>query len=596
MKRNIKAGILLAGIFAVCSLNSCEDIRFGDDFLGRAPESSGATTDTMFNSKVNADKVLTQAYAYLPYGLPIKKSTNATAYDKMGMNIIEALTDLYHSTRDNQMDGPTNLYYAGGLSSNLSETNKGHEAYRFGSELDYSAIRYAWFYIENAHKIPDITEKERATRIAEAKMIIALSYAEMLRYVGGVPIIDHVVQPNEQMDFPRRTFDETVEYIVRLIDEAKNDLEWSQPEIEDGRMTRAGALGLKLRVLLFAASPTFNSNTLWHSQANIYTCYTNGSDARWERAMLAGKEFMDELAKNGHYALIQPTEATHSARRQAFQKAYYDRGGTEILISTRRSFDVSVLEDFFSQRNYSGPTLNYVDMFPWENGDDFPEDFDWENPSQQPFYNNGVPTRDPRLYETVALPGSLSYDGTYAPLYTNHQFYRAGGTGFTMQKFILEQNADRNGRPIQWPYLRLSEVLLSYAEAINEYKNGPDAEAYRCVNEVRARVGLKALPEDMTRDQFREAVLRERALEFGFEEVRWFDLVRWGREEDFTKDLYGLQSTATDDPKAPKKFTYKKYRLQDRAWKSNWDSKWYLSPIPYEEINKDYGMTQNPGW
>lgn len=583
----LTAGILLAG---------CDDIRFGDDFLGTGAESSGATLDTMFRSKVNAEKVLTQAYKFLPYGIPLKTSVDPKAYNKLGINILEALSDLHYSTRDNQMDGPVNLYYRGGLSSNLSDANKGNEAYRFGEELDYSAVRYAWIYVENAHKIPDISDSERNMRIAEAKMIIALSYAEMLRYVGGVPIIDHAVTEGETMKFPRKTFAQTVDYIVGLIDDAKNYLEWKQVSVEDGRMTKAGALGLKLRVLLFAASPMFNSDEPWHPQANEYTSYMNYDKSRWERAVRAGEEFMNELSLNGQYELIQPAEPSHAARRAAFQKAYYDRGGTEILISTRRGFNVSEHQAFFNERNFSGPTLNYVNMFPWESGDDFPADFDWENPSEQPFYKNGDPTRDPRLYETVALPGSLSYDGTYAPVYTNHQFFRAGGTGFTMKKFILEQNADRNGRPIQWPYLRLPEVMLSYAEALNEFNGGPDEEAYRLVNAVRNRVGLKDLPEGLGREQFREAILKERALELGFEEVRWFDLIRWVRTDDFKKDLYGLSSTATDNPAAPSKFTYKPYKMADRVWKNNWDSKWFLAPVPYEEINKDYGMTQNPGW
>lgn len=579
------------------SLTSCYDIRFGDDFLGTGAENSGAVTDSMFSSKINADKVLTQAYKYLPYGLPVKMSgEDARAYDKLGMNVLEALTDLHQSTRDNQMDGPVNLYYRGALSANLSEANQGHEAYRFGSELDYSTIRYAWIYIENCHKIPDITDMELRERVAEAKMLVALSYAEMLRYVGGVPILDHYVKEDEVMNFPRRTFAETVDYIVRLIDEAKGDLKWKQDENNDGRMTQAGALGLKFRVLLFAASPMFNSATPWHPAADRYTCYTDYDASRWQRAADAGKEFMDALSIYGQYELIQPVESTHAARRTAFQKAYYDRGGSEVLISTRRSFEVSVLDDFFSQRNYSGPTLNYVNMFPWENGDDFPSDFDWENPSTQPFYGPNGPTRDPRLYETVTLPGSLYFDGTYAPIYTNHQFFRPGGTGFTMKKFILEQNADRNGRPIQWPYLRLAEIWLSYAEVLNEVKGAPTTDAYRYVNEVRARVGLKPLADNLTRDQFREAVLRERALELGFEEVRWFDLIRYNRVDEFRKELYGLQSTALDNPKQPTKFSYRKYRLQDRLWKEHWDSKWYLSPIPFEEVNKEYGMTQNPGW
>lgn len=52
-------------------------------------------------------------------------------------------------------------------------------------------------------------------------MIIAISYAEMLRYVGGVPIIDHAIEPDENMKFPRATFSETVDYIIKLIDDAK---------------------------------------------------------------------------------------------------------------------------------------------------------------------------------------------------------------------------------------------------------------------------------------------------------------------------------------------------------------------------------------
>lgn len=599
MKSYIKSFLILAFLaFA----SACDDIRFGDNFLGDAGESSGATTDSLFRSKREAEKILNEAYRYLPYGLPT--NSNSKPDNKLGMNVLEAISDLHYSTRDNQMDGPANLYYRGGLSVNLSETNMGNEAYRFGSENDYTAIRYAWIYIENAHKIPDISETERNMRIAEAKMIIAVSYAEMLRYVGGVPILDHAVQENEVMKFPRYTFEETVNFIVTMIDQAKDYLPWKQEPVNDGRMTRAGALGLKLRVLLFAASPMFNSQELWHPAADKYTCYTNYDKARWQRAADAGKEFMDELKLKGQYQLIMPSEDTHEAQRKAYQQAYYDRGGTEILISTRKSFNVSIMDKFFAERTYSGPTLNYVNMFDWDNGTEFPEDFNWTDPSRQPFYTvldvDGkpqlIPTRDPRLYETVAVPGSLYYNSTYAPVYTNNQFFRRGGTGFLMKKFILEMEEERKNRPVQWPYLRLSEVMLSYAEALNEVDGSPSPEAYGYVNEVRRRVGLKALDADLDQKEFREKVLKERACELGFEEVRWFDLIRWMRVDDFRKDLYGLESTSKDNPQAPTKFTFKTYKMKDRYWKESWNSKWFLAPIPYDEVNKDYGMTQNPGW
>ncbi len=579
--------IKLLTLCLVCSIYSCSDLKFGDEFLGSQPESSGAVLDTMFSSKTNADKVLTTAYTYLPYGIP----TGGAPNNKLGVNLLEAITDLYQSFRNNMNDGPVNLYYNGLLSANNSVPYS--EAYRFGSESQYHAIRYAWFYIENVSKVPDMTEAERNERIAEAKMIIALSYAEILRYVGGVCWIDHAIDANETMQFPRITFAETVDKIIGLLDEAIPYLKWKQTDTDDGRMTKAGAMGLKLRVLLFAASPTFNSDTKWHSSADEYTCYGNYDKQRWQKALKAGQEFFTELEKEGIYTLTQPTENTAQARRLAYRSGYYDRGGTEVLISVRRGYGANVHSNLFDQRYYSGPTLNYVNMFPWADGSDFPEDFNWEEPSKQPFFENGEPTRDPRLYENVAVPGDHYFNDTQAPVYTNHQEYRPEGSGFLMMKFILQAASDRENRPTQWPYLRLPEVLLSYAEAINEYEGPTNAIAY--VNQVRNRVGLSDLPSNISQAALREAILRERALEFGFEEVRWFDLIRWGRKDDFQKTLYGLYSKG-NTVNNPTSFTFATYELAPRYWVNSWDSKWYLAPIPQTEINKGYGMTQNPGW
>lgn len=137
--------------------------------------------------------------------------------------------------------------------------------------------------------------------------------------------------------------------------------------------------------------------------------------------------------------------------------------------------------------------------------------------------------------------------------------------------------------------------MLGYAEVLNEVNGRPTDEAYKMVNDVRKRVGLPELSKTMNHDQFLEAVLRERALELGFEEVRWFDLVRRDRQSDFKKKLYGLRSRG-NDLNNPTEFTFEKIELGDHYWATNWDTKWYLAPTPQEEINKQYGMTQNPGW
>lgn len=584
------------GIAFVCLItaSSCSEISFGDNFLGNQPESSGATTEEMFSEKKNAEAVLAKAYTALPYGLP----SNA---GKLGDNVLEALTDLCQSFRDNISDGPMKYYYNGALSAN--NVPNFNVAYRFGGRSDWTTIRYAWLFIENVAAVPDMTPAEKAQRIAEAKVLIALSYFEMLRYVGGVSWLDHAVDVNETMEFPRLTFAQTVENILALLQQAIDEpnLPWKQDEINDGRMTKAAAMALKFKLLHWAASPTFNSNTKWHPKADEYTCYGNEDPQRWARAAAAGKEFFDECTRQaGSYELIQPTEETHRARRLAYRRSYYNRGGSEILISIRKGNDAgSVHGGYFGQRYYTGPTLNYVDMFPWEDGSDFPADFDWSAPSKQPFFiydeenDEMIPTRDPRLYENVACPGETYFDGTTAPVYLNHGAYK-DGSGFLIMKYILQEGSDRNSAA-HWAHTRLPEIMLGYAEVLNEVNGKPNDEALKLVNDIRARVGLSELPKNMSKQAFLEAVLRERALELGFEEVRWFDLVRRDRQQDFTKQLYGLRSRG-NDVLHPTSFTFEKVELNDRYWKTDWDTKWYLAPIPQDEINKQYGMTQNPGW
>ena len=73
-------------------------------------------------------------------------------------------------------------------------------------------------------------------------------------------------------------------------------------------------------------------------------------------------------------------------------------------------------------------------------------------------------------------------------------------------------------------------------------------------------------------------------------------MVRWGMTEAFTTPLSALSSIGYKDSEATS-FKFKvKAAFPSRSWWTNWDTKWYLSPIPTVEINKDYGMTQNPGW
>jgi starch-binding outer membrane protein, SusD/RagB family len=116
------------------------------------------------------------------------------------------------------------------------------------------------------------------------------------------------------------------------------------------------------------------------------------------------------------------------------------------------------------------------------------------------------------------------------------------------------------------PVIRFAEILLIYAEAVNE-ASGAGTEAYAAINRVRKRAGLAALT-GLSKDQFREAVYTERRLELMFEFQRWFDLIR-------TKRMIAELK---------------------KVGKTNAAEKHYLHPIPQREMDLNPRLVQNPGW
>lgn len=569
---------------------SCEKIKFGDDFLEKEP-SVDVTADTIFNSIELAERYLWSGYRTLPYGLNLDFSAKG---NKLGMDLLESLSDLNQSYL--AWGGTNQIYYNGQYTAALENATNARTKYHYSLEQSWAGIRIAWNFIENADRIPNSTPAYVEQLKAEAKMIIALHYVDMYRNYGGLPWVDKAFTPTDDTNSPRLTAKETMEKIVALIDEATPSLPWTiqNPSVDDGRFTRAAAMGLKARLLLFAASPLFNSPEpyLAGEASEKRMTWFGGYDATlWNRAALAAKDLLDNITAQGGYGLV----STGNFRRD-FQDAYYKRGNNEILISTRvrfRSTDFWNTAYYFYQSagNYGTacPTKEYVDMFPMANGTPINAPGSGWDP------NNPWRNRDPRLYETVLVNGD-TYQNRAAELWIGgrerpNAAFSGTATGFGLRKFLLERNTATSLQSIvQWPYLRLSEILLSYAEALNEANGGPTAEAYAAINRVRNRVGLSNL-SGLNQAQFREAVLTERALEFGFEEVRWYDLVRWKREDVFRKSLHGVNTRRVGTT-----LTYETFALPERYWKNNFSPKWYLSAFPSDEINKGYGLVQNPGW
>jgi len=582
---NILIGLLLSGLF----FTSCEEFKIGDDFVSQQPEEIVVNQDTIFSKKLYADQVLVKAYTSLPY--PIATAQKA----RFGGDFTDALTSLSYSAC--HYGGARSQYYVGSYSAGTVNSNS---VFYYNTASIWMGLRYSWLVIENIDKVPDMLESEKLHAKAEARMIIATQCANLLRNFGGFPLIDHSISADETFHYPRATFEESVNFIVKLIDESIPDLPWKETADNDGRMTKAYAMGLKLRVLLFAASPLFNDAEPYlagEASDKHLTWYGNYDKSRWSDAEQAGKDFIDELEKAGGYSLVQADTKDMDGYRAAFNKAYFTRNNGEVLLSIRKAYRNLYSKAFCGGAdNYAhaqSPTLTYANMFSFADGSDFPSDFDWENAPTDPFAN-----RDPRFYETI-LTNGRAYKNRKSELYVtgrDRPTDATNGTGLLMYKFSQDYtSATSIGAVDSWPEMRLSEVYLSYAEAINEANDGPNTTAYDMINKVRNRVGLPNLSAGLSQEEFRKAVLRERALEFGYEEVRWYDVIRWKMKESFMSDIQGVNMYI--DSSKPTGYRYELFTITpSRVWKNDWSAKWYLSAFPINEINKNYGLIQNPGW
>lgn len=580
--------LLFLLLIALMGLNlACEEFPLGGDFLEKPP-SVDVTIDTVFSRTELAERFLWGAYTTLPYGIPVTWGDRSM----LNMDMLASLTDINHSFM--LWGGANRVYYSGQYTAE-SENGGAETKHRYNNSLTWRGIRDGYIFLENADRVPDMDPDKRRRLKAEAKMIIALHYAEMYRHYGGLPWVDRAYSPNDDTFLPRSTAKETLENIIGLIDEAAADLPWQLEDVAnwEGRFTRAGALALKCRMLLFAASPLFNDDQpyLAGQAADERLTWFGGYDAGlWQRTVDASEQFLNEWQANGGFALVKTGNP-----REDFRRAYYERGNGELLISTRWRYRAPSYWShqyyfFQSAGNYGtgNTTLNYVNMFPMANGLPIDDPSSGYNPDS-PYVD-----RDPRLYETVLVNGD-SYQGRKAELYIggrerpNINANRAV-SGHTVRKFLLDKNESTNSI-VQWPYLRLPEIFLTYAEALNEVNGGPTADAYNYVNLVRDRVNVGPIPTGLSQEAFREAVLRERVLEFGYENVRWYDLIRWKREQDFTKPLEGIDLFLEDDT-----LRFETKTLPNRYWQENWSPKWYLSAFPVNEINKGSGLIQNPGW
>ena len=637
---------------ALFAASSCSDLKFGNAFLEKAP-GADMTLEQIFSSKLYAERELIGAYASLRTCLTVHSNNGNYEFqnggNKIGWDNLDTMTDLMQSHCT--WGGVIKTYYAG--TYNAEAENEGYGKFGFHPDQEgaWTGIRRAWIFINNVDRVPDMTDEEKKVRKGEARMIIALQMHEMLRHFGGVPILDDYATPENEMtaDYSRRTVRQCVDFIVNMCDQAAKELPWTVADADNGRMTAAGALALKARVLQLAARPLFNASTPYlqaqeptaankasvKEDPGLMTWLGSYTQENWQAVADACEDFFKKNTENGDaYRMVMPQTNDAEGYRQAFSTCYADRESPEIIIHTGRAiptysntyhrFYFGLTDQGQAGRGYGGGcvTLNFVDMFTAADGT--PSDYrKWlsDHGHDGTVYNNPFTGKDPRLYETVLIAGDR-YRTRCAETWIDGLEHGSSAnpkcaTGFIIRKFLWDYNDEFLNKATNSAYIRLPELYLIYAEALNEL--GRSEEALSWLNKTRTRVGLpemtipnaakihseQALPDypecSLKGDKYlREEILDERAREFCFEEVRWFDIAFWKRDDLMRKLLYGIQITrksgSFEEGNLVLTYSDPSKMDQGRIWQDKFSPKWFLSAFPSDEINKGYGLVQNPGW
>lgn len=637
---------------ALFAASSCSDLKFGNDFLEKAP-GADMTLEQIFSSKLYAERELIGAYASLRTCLTVHSNNGNYEFqnggNKIGWDNLDTMTDLMQSHCT--WGGVIKTYYAGTYNAEAENEGSGKFGFLPDQEAAWTGIRRAWIFINNVDRVPDMTDEEKKVRKGEARMIIALQMHEMLRHFGGVPILDDYATPENEMtaDYSRKTVRQCVDFIVNMCEQAAKELPWTVADADNGRMTAAGALALKARVLQLAARPLFNASTPYlqaqeptaankasvKEDPGLMTWLGSYKQENWQAVADACEDFFKKNTENGDaYRMVMPQTNDAEGYRQAFSTCYADRESPEIIIHTGRAiptysntyhrFYFGLTDQGQAGRGYGGGcvTLNFVDMFTAADGT--PSDYrKWlsDHGHDGTVYNNPFTGKDPRLYETVLIAGDR-YRTRCAETWIDGLEHGSSAnpkcaTGFIIRKFLWDYNDEFLNKATNSAYIRLPELYLMYAEALNEL--GRSQEALSWLNKTRTRVGLpemtlpnaaklhsgQALPDypecSLQGDKYlREEILDERAREFCFEEVRWFDIAFWKREDLMRKILYGIQITrksgSFEEGNLVLTYSDPSKMDQGRIWQDKFSPKWFLSAFPSDEINKGYGLVQNPGW
>ncbi len=484
--------LLLLGIVV---FSSCES------WLEEEPKTQ-IGTDYFYQDKDQALMALTAAYAQL--------KTGAGYYNQ------QFLSNVYASS-----DQGTSSWKHGDFNKGILTSTNGTLPETWNQI--YVSIRDANNVIYNVADV-DMDETIKARIIGEAKFLRALHYFNLVRCWGEVPLRTLPVQPGEEGGLPVSSRTDIYNVIISDLKYA-SEFCWGRGEVrlgetnDLGRATDASAQALLARVYLHIASSA--------------RCATEGSEGCAPYAEFGSdyKAYYDSCSVMCDSVITQPGYALTTSVEEWQTIFDADKGNNpEMLFDIQGSSATgqgTAVSNLFSPRNAGlsgggwGGTNKMVAGFT-QNSVDF---------SDVRFDNGIIHYYEDNTYRYELLP---NYNGYARYILSSGNRKGSVWTVFTA-KYIDSDATTEYTSQQNWHVIRLADVYLMRAEALAEINEDP-AIANSDVNMLRTRVEMAGLDfTGLTMDEFREALLRERAAEFFMEGQRWFDLTRLGVYEEKCK-------------------------------------------------------------
>jgi hypothetical protein len=524
----------------------------------------------------------------------------------------------------------------------------------------YQGIRDCNIFLENIGKVPDMEPEEKISWISEVKFLKAYYHFCLVRMYGPIPLIKNNLpisaDVNEVKVF-RDPVDSCFNYIATLLNEAAPGLPLTiiSPATEAGRITLPIALSLRAKVLVTAASPLFNGNTDQSALKNsngTQLFNTTYSKAKWDTAVVACKRAIDVCASAGMKLYIynpsfQQFIVSDTIKTQlSINGAVTEKWNSEVIWANTQSdtynlqrlisswWDPRYLDGVITRGELS-PPLKIAEMFYSSNGVPINEDKTYDytgrynlrvsGDADRLYVHKGYTTvglhfnREPRFYADLGFDGAVYYGhGRYDDkdfmglFYLEGKFKQRNGkgkygfntvTGYNLKKLIHFQNVinsqdDYSVVNYPYPIMRLSDLYLLYAEALNE-SEGPGTEVNKYIDLVRARAGLPTVAASWTnfstnpvkyqnKDGMRAIIHQERLIELSFESQRLWDLRRWKESAtELNKQILGWDLSQTEPIS---------YYRTTVVYNQSFGSKDYFWPIDENYIVNNRNLAQNLGW